>query len=201
MSTPESDARDERDGAEDDDWDDLDGPEAAARGGREDVLDDPDDLDDPEVTRDVPDAPEDDDWDDLDASPPRSGPGPVAVAPRHVPPDPAAAPARLRFDEVALTVTVRPGTVAGLGRDPEWAPCTAAALAEHRTVSRRHASVTVAADGTATVTEEPSGAVNRTRLNGVDLIAGQAYPLTDGDRLWLGSRISCVITLGRAPRS
>ncbi|MEV7279988.1 FHA domain-containing protein [Streptomyces sp. NPDC093111] len=144
----------------------------------------------------------DEDWEDLDAGLPADEPvpmpaAPVRVAPAPATPGPPAAPARLRFEEVALTVTVLPGTVTGLGRDPEWAPGTAAALAAHPTVSRRHASVAVAQDGTATVTEEPSTAANGTRLNGVDLIPGRPYPLTDGDRLQLGARIGCVITLGR----
>ncbi|MFH9727378.1 hypothetical protein ACH4M4_31065 [Streptomyces sp. NPDC017254] len=137
-----------------------------------------------------------DDWDDLDAAEPQRGPAPELV-PRQPLPDPSVAPARLRFSEVALTLTVLPGTVAGLGRDPDWAPGTAAALAAHPTVSARHAGVAVAADGSATVTEELPGAVNRTRLNSTVLVAGQAYALTDGDRLWLGARISCVVTLGR----
>ncbi|MFH8579393.1 FHA domain-containing protein [Streptomyces zaomyceticus] len=140
----------------------------------------------------------DDDWDDLDAVEPRHDPAPE-IAPRPSPPDASAAPARLRFGEVALTLTVPPGTTAGLGRDPDWAPGTAAALAPHPTVSARHATVAVAADGSATVTEELPGAVNRTRLNGIDLVPGRAYPLTDGDRLRLGARISCVVTLGRRP--
>ncbi|MFJ6351049.1 FHA domain-containing protein [Streptomyces sp. NPDC092046] len=144
----------------------------------------------------------DEDWEDLDAGEPPDDPGAVAVAPVpdapvSVAPGPPAHPARLRFEEVALTVTVLPGTVAGLGRDPEWAPATAAALAAHPTVSRRHASVAVAPDGTATVTEEPSTAANGTRLNGIDLLPGRPYPLTDGDLLRLGARIGCVIALGR----
>ncbi|MER8048047.1 FHA domain-containing protein [Streptomyces sp. NPDC094032] len=148
---------------------------------------------------------EDEDWEDLDAGAPADEPLPVTAPPVQAPPvavlpGPPAAPARLRFEEVALTLTVLPGTVAGLGRDPEWAPGTAAALAAHTTVSRRHASVAVAADGTATVTEEPSTAANGTRLNGSDLVAGRPYPLADGDLLQLGARIGCVITLGRGPR-
>ncbi|MEU6932946.1 FHA domain-containing protein [Streptomyces sp. NPDC046374] len=141
-------------------------------------------------------------WEDLDAGERSDSLGavaaaPVPVAPVSVAPGPPAAPARLRFEEVALTVTVLPGTVAGLGRDPEWAPATAAALAAYPTVSRRHASIAVAPDGTATVTEEPSTAANGTRLAGIDLVAGRPYPVTDGDRLQLGARIGCVITLGR----
>lgn len=134
-------------------------------------------------------------YEDLDSLVRSRPPDPVdAPTP---PPDPSAGPAVLRFMEVGLTLSVAPGTVAGLGRDPDWAPGTAGALAPHRTVSSRHASVAVAADGTATVTEEPPGAVNGTRLNGTDLVAGRPYPLTDGDRVWLGARISCTVTLGR----
>ncbi|MFJ7208058.1 FHA domain-containing protein [Streptomyces sp. NPDC098789] len=144
----------------------------------------------------------DDEWDDWDeVSPiipvrPRPASGPVVAEPR--PPDPSAClPAVLRFLEVPLTLTVVPGTVTGLGRDPNWAPGTAAALAHHHTVSARHAGVTVAEDGSATVTEELPGAVNGTRLNGTDLVAGRPYPLTDGDRLRLGPRVSCTVQLGR----
>ncbi|MET3987789.1 FHA domain-containing protein [Streptomyces sp. PvR034] len=142
---------------------------------------------------------DEDDWEEV--SPiipvrPRPVPGPGVAQPR--PPAPSACPpAVLRFLEVPLTLTVAPGTVAGLGRDPNWAPGTAAALAHHRTVSGRHAGVAVAADGSATVTEELPGAVNGTRLNGTDLVAGRPYPLTDGDRLRLGPRISCTVQLGR----
>ncbi|MFF0750466.1 FHA domain-containing protein [Streptomyces sp. NPDC004267] len=145
-----------------------------------------------------------DDYDEELDGPPRPprrrhepDPAAPAAAPVAVLPDPSVGPAVLRFMEVGLTLSVAPGTVAGLGRDPEWAPGTAGALGPHRTVSARHASVAVAADGTATVTEEPPGAVNGTRLNGTDLIAGRPYPLTDGDRVWLGARISCTVTLGR----
>ncbi|MFE0043014.1 FHA domain-containing protein [Streptomyces albireticuli] len=139
-----------------------------------------------------------DDWDEVPSVP-------AALPPRPVPPEPVlpdrtAAPAVLRFLEVGLTLTVAPGTRVGLGRDPDWAPRTAAALAPHRTVSARHAGLAVAADGTATVTEEPPGAVNGTRLNRTDLVAGVPYPLTDGDRLRLGPRISCVVRLGRPDR-
>ncbi|MEV7418590.1 FHA domain-containing protein [Streptomyces sp. NPDC089919] len=144
----------------------------------------------------------DDDWDD--AVGPRTdvltgpgAPGTAAAGPGPAGPTAPVPPARLRFLEVALTLTLAPGTVTRLGRDPGWAPCTAAALDRHRTVSARHASVTVAADGSATVTEELPGATNGTRLGHTDLVAGRAYPLADGDRLWLGARISCTVTLGR----
>ncbi|MFD7028386.1 FHA domain-containing protein [Streptomyces sp. NPDC059917] len=140
-----------------------------------------------------------DDWEEVSPIiPVRTPPvaGPVVVEPRPHAPS-AALPAVLRFLEVPLTVTVVPGTAAGLGRDPNWAPDTAAALAHHRTVSGRHAEVAVAPDGSATVTEELPGAVNGTRLNGNDLMAGRPYPLTDGDRLRLGPRVSCTVQLGR----
>ncbi|ARZ72449.1 hypothetical protein SMD11_6873 [Streptomyces albireticuli] len=141
-------------------------------------------------------APGLDDWEEV---PPVSSALPPRLDPVPVPPDRPVGPAVLRFLEVGLTLTVAPGARVGLGRDPDWAPRTAVALAGHLTVSARHAGVTVAADGSATVTEEPPGAVNGTRLNRTDLVAGVPYPLTDGDRLRLGPRISCVVRLGRPP--
>ncbi|QES47245.1 hypothetical protein DEJ50_04765 [Streptomyces venezuelae] len=152
-------------------------------------------------------TPEPDDWDD-DFLPTGFVPTLVGQRSDTVPsrrePDrpggPPAAPAVLRFLEVPLTLTVAPGTLVGLGRDPDWAPRTAVALAHHHTVSARHAGLAVAADGSATVTEELPGATNGTRLNRTDLVAGVSYPVTDGDRLWLGPRVSCTVQLGRGQR-
>ncbi|MER5932053.1 hypothetical protein [Streptomyces sp. NPDC002054] len=141
-----------------------------------------------------------DDWEEVSSPAPMllpgAGPAPGSPGPGRADLT-AGPPVVLRFLEVALTLTVAPGTVVALGRDPDWAPRTAAAFAHHHTVSTRHAGVAVAADGSATVTEELPGAANGTRLNKTDLVAGVPYPLTDRDRLWLGPRISCVVQLGR----
>ncbi|MER7764034.1 FHA domain-containing protein [Streptomyces sp. NPDC097619] len=139
-------------------------------------------------------------WEEVPARPAPAfpgGPRPGAAPPPAEAPRPSAPPVLLRFQEVHLTLTVPPGSTVGLGRDPEWAPRTARALAAHRTVSGRHASVAVAADGTATVTEEPPGPRNGTRLDGTDLVTGVAHPLRDGALIRLGPRISCRVTLGR----
>jgi CRP-like cAMP-binding protein len=54
-----------------------------------------------------------------------------------------------------------------------------------RSVSRRHARIV--ADGSSYTVREEVGALNGTFVNGTPLVAGQAHPLADGDRLSVGT--------------
>lgn len=54
-----------------------------------------------------------------------------------------------------------------------------------RSVSRRHARIVL--DGSRYAVREEVGALNGTFVNGAQLVAGQAHPLADGDRLSLGT--------------
>ncbi|WP_306584065.1 FHA domain-containing protein [Streptomyces clavuligerus] len=90
---------------------------------------------------------------------------------------------------LALALPVRPGAPLHLGRDPGWAPLTAAALAGLTCVSRRQAVVTAEPDGTVWVAEPPVPSANGTRVNGVPVGPGERIRLRNGDEIRFGRRI------------
>ncbi|MFI2210541.1 FHA domain-containing protein [Streptomyces sp. NPDC020141] len=91
--------------------------------------------------------------------------------------------------EPALELARGPGRPLNLGRDPDWAPCTAAAFSGLPKLSRRHATVTVEPDGGAWVEEAVPGSRNHTFVNGAQVVPGVRTPLRDGDELRLGLRV------------
>ncbi|MGW1976121.1 FHA domain-containing protein [Streptomyces sp. NPDC001889] len=96
----------------------------------------------------------------------------------------------LLCDSPCLELAQGPGAPLNLGRDPGWSPRTAAAFTELLRISRRHATVTVEADGSAWVEEAAaSGSLNHTYLNGARITPGLRTPLRDGDELRLGLRV------------
>ncbi|MCL6671547.1 FHA domain-containing protein [Streptomyces panaciradicis] len=121
---------------------------------------------------------------------------PVASA---APTPDSGATAVLRFSGGAVQVHLRPGDVRALGRDPVWAPTTAGGFADERSVSRRHAEVTLRSDGTLWVTEHQNGTTHGTRVNGEYLLPAVPRPLVDGDRLVLGLDSEATVSLC-APR-
>lgn len=105
----------------------------------------------------------------------------------------------LNLDTPRLTATADPHRPLRLGRDPEWAPHTAVTLSGSPGVSRRHATLTVAEDGAAWVTEETAGTTNGTWLNGQRVEPpGTRHALSDGDQLSLGHRVRGNIKLYRS---
>jgi hypothetical protein len=100
---------------------------------------------------------------------------------------------RLRFG--GDTVAVTEGRTALLGRDPGQSP-HAALFAALDNVSRRHASVGVAADGAGWVRDENSA--NGTYVNDRPVPQGGTLPLTDGDVLRLASNVVARVELDRA---
>ncbi|GAB2881001.1 FHA domain-containing protein [Streptomyces mayteni] len=105
----------------------------------------------------------------------------------------------LRLDTPCLRLTAGPGRPLRLGRDPEWAPATAAALGGSSGVSRRHATITVERDGTAWVTEEAAGSLNGTWVNGRRVEPSGRQPLCGGDELALGKRVRGGVRIHRPP--
>ncbi|WP_051885658.1 FHA domain-containing protein [Streptomyces hygroscopicus] len=95
--------------------------------------------------------------------------------------------------EPCLELRHGPGPPLRIGRDPDWAPRTAAAFADWDKVSRRHASITVEPDGTVWVEEPATGSRNGTFLNGARIAPGVRTPVRDSDRLRLGLRISFAV--------
>ncbi|GAA2260388.1 hypothetical protein GCM10010232_59420 [Streptomyces amakusaensis] len=89
----------------------------------------------------------------------------------------------------ALEIAHGPGGPLRLGRDPEWAPRTAAVFSCLLTLSRRHATVTLDEDGRAWVEEAAPGSRNHTYVNGARIVPGTRTPLRDGDELRLGLRV------------
>ncbi|WP_405907103.1 FHA domain-containing protein [Streptomyces sp. NBC_00828] len=83
-----------------------------------------------------------------------------------------------------------------LGRHPVWAaPAVAAAVADDQGLSRRHATVAMAQDGTVWLRENPEGTVNGTYVNDERLPQGSRVPLADGDVVRLGRNLSFVVLL------
>jgi len=80
-----------------------------------------------------------------------------------------------------------------LGRDPARSPA-AKALDGYGNVSRDHAELALAADGTVTVTDR--GSLNGTFVNGARLEAGRPHPLSDGDQLRLGATAVLYVSVG-----
>ena len=105
----------------------------------------------------------------------------------------------LRLDTPCLRATAGPGRPLRLGRDPEWAPATAAPLGGSPGVSRRHATITVERDGTAWVTEEAAGSLNGTWVNGRRVEPAGRHPLRGGDELTLGRRVRGTVWLHVPP--
>jgi hypothetical protein len=102
----------------------------------------------------------------------------------------------LRLDPPGPRLTAAPGRPLRLGRDPGWAPTTAPALGGSPGVSRRHATLTVANDGTAWVAEATgTGSLNGIWLNGRRVPPDTPQPLHDGDHLALGHRVHGTIHL------
>jgi len=92
---------------------------------------------------------------------------------------------RLRFPG-GQTVSVEPGEHIRLGREPRLCPAVAF-LAGHDNLSRPHATVAVAPDGSATVTDE--GSTNGTYVRGYRLAAQEPAPLLPGDTLRLAADV------------
>jgi len=80
-----------------------------------------------------------------------------------------------------------------LGRDPARSPA-AKALGGYGNVSRDHAEVALAADGTVTVTDR--GSLNGTYVNGTRLEAGRPHRLSDGDQVRLGANAVLYVSAG-----
>ncbi|SEG04952.1 FHA domain-containing protein [Actinacidiphila yanglinensis] len=93
---------------------------------------------------------------------------------------------RLRFpgDQV---VAVEPGRHIRLGREPRLCPAVAF-LAAHDNLSRLHATVTVEADGSASITDE--GSMNGTFLHGYRLPPHEPATLHPGDAIRLAANVT-----------
>jgi pSer/pThr/pTyr-binding forkhead associated (FHA) protein len=61
-------------------------------------------------------------------------------------------------------------------------------------VSRQHASLTFAPDGTCSITDQ--GSPNGTLVNGAEIPVGKPVPLRDGDHVNLGAWTRLTITRG-----
>ncbi|GLF96582.1 FHA domain-containing protein [Streptomyces yaizuensis] len=91
---------------------------------------------------------------------------------------------------LALELAHGPGAPLRLGRDPDWAPRTAAAFDELRRISRRQAEISMDPDGTVWVSEPDRPSTNRTFVNGEPVAPGGRTRLRDGDELRFGQRIA-----------
>lgn len=101
---------------------------------------------------------------------------------------------RLLFADRPVSIAQTESVV--LGRDPESSP-VAALFASADNVSRRHASVGMAADGSAWVRDEHS--TNGTFVNDSQIPSGHQVPLADGDRLRLASNITARVEVDADP--
>lgn len=111
-------------------------------------------------------------------------------------------PRHLRLISTRPPVDVRHGIGAPLhlGRHPIWAaPAVAAALDDTRGVSRRHATIEMAPDGTVWLTEHPPGTTNGTYVNDARIPPGTRVPLTDGDTVGLGRNCALHLLLVEPP--
>ncbi|CAM5700470.1 FHA domain-containing protein [Streptomyces aurantiogriseus] len=83
-----------------------------------------------------------------------------------------------------------------LGRHPVWArPEVATALRCEEDVSRCHATIRLAPDGTLWLTENPAGTSNGTYVNNERIPQGTRVPLHDGDVIGLGRRVALTVLL------
>ena len=107
---------------------------------------------------------------------------------------PAMSTAVLRLAFPTGNVEVPAGTTLLLGRDPAES-LVAAAFADYDNVSRRHATVAVDDNGTATITDERS--TNGTFVNGDRILPGRPVRLADGDVVRLAADVSAAVILPR----
>ncbi|MFF3498559.1 FHA domain-containing protein [Streptomyces sp. NPDC003247] len=83
-----------------------------------------------------------------------------------------------------------------LGRHPVWArPEVFGALQCEREVSRCHAVVQLAPDGTLWLTENPRGTANGTYVNHERIPRGGRVRLEDGDVIGLGEKVAFTVLL------
>ncbi|MEU1177244.1 FHA domain-containing protein [Streptomyces sp. NPDC005820] len=84
-----------------------------------------------------------------------------------------------------------------LGRHPVWATAVAGALSGDRGkgVSRRHAELQLAPDGTMSLTECAHGTLNGTYVNAERIAPGARVPVRDGDVIGLGRNCAFTVLL------
>ncbi|MER6916539.1 FHA domain-containing protein [Streptomyces sp. NPDC000594] len=125
---------------------------------------------------------------------------PVAPAETHCPTcDAPRTHTVLSCPDLALELTHGPGAPLRLGRDPVWAPATAAAFGALPRISRRQAQITVDPDGSVWVEEPSPPSTNRTYVNGEPVGPGRRARLRDGDELRFGRRIVHFTVRVRGP--
>ena len=104
---------------------------------------------------------------------------------------------RLISTEPSIDLRHGAGAPLRLGRHPVWAPAVAQELAgdKGKGVSRRHAEVELAFDGTMWLTEHDGGTLNGTYVNGERVDQGVRVPLKDGDVVRLGQSFALKLLL------